>query len=115
MSLAKRARERAGLTQVQLARVLGVSRVSIIRWENGGAVPGPVRAILLLLEAMPERTLQVLSDGARVPASDSDGERPLPATQAGDNGRVVESASPHEPAPAPSPRTEEPPPSSSTS
>ena len=94
MSLAKRARERAGLTQVHLASMLGVSRSSVIRWENGGTVPGPVRAVLSLLEALPERTLEVLrasngtrsqvivADDAHDRASDGGAAAALPATPA---------------------------------
>lgn len=93
MSLAKRARERAGLTQVHLADLLGVSRSSVIRWENGGTVPGPVRAVLSLLEALPERTLEVLraSNGVRPQVISADDGH----VRASDGGAAV--------APAPTP------------
>ena len=33
-------RRRAGLSQDQLAELLGVSRQAVSRWENGSATPG---------------------------------------------------------------------------
>ena len=35
----------------------------MIRWENGRHVPGPVAAILKMLEAKPQETLAILRDG----------------------------------------------------
>jgi transcriptional regulator with XRE-family HTH domain len=35
----RQARESVGLTQVQLARKLGVSRTTVLRWENGRFSP----------------------------------------------------------------------------
>ena len=37
-------RARLGLTQSRLAEVLGVSVISVNRWENGQAKPGPLLA-----------------------------------------------------------------------
>jgi repressor LexA len=43
----RRLRERLGLTQEQLARELGVHRVSVARWETGEhRIPEPVARLL---------------------------------------------------------------------
>jgi DNA-binding transcriptional regulator YiaG len=47
-------RERAGLSQVALARVLGVDPATVCRWENGDRHPGGVHlpAYLAALERL---------------------------------------------------------------
>jgi transcriptional regulator with XRE-family HTH domain len=45
-------RRRLGLPQEQMARLLGVSFVSVNRWEGGHSSPtGPIRDLYLALEA----------------------------------------------------------------
>ena len=45
-------RRRFGLTQAQLARKLGVHRVTVTNWERGAAgIPGPVARLLRRLDA----------------------------------------------------------------
>jgi len=45
-------RMRYGLTQAQLARKLGVHRVTVTNWERGAAgIPGPVARLLRRLDA----------------------------------------------------------------
>lgn len=46
-------REAMGWTQAELAERLGVSQVSVSRWETGERVPG--RPVLKLLDAIRER------------------------------------------------------------
>lgn len=47
-------RQRNGWTQEKLAELLGVDRSSISRMENGAAVRGPVRKLLLGLAKLPD-------------------------------------------------------------
>ena len=45
-------RKRFGFTQAQLARKLGVHRVTVTNWERGAAgIPGPVARLLRRLDA----------------------------------------------------------------
>ena len=48
----KQIRKRLGLTQEQFARELGVSFITVNRWENGHAKPSPLarRCIELLIK-----------------------------------------------------------------
>lgn len=48
----KRIRKALGLTQEQLAKVLGVDRVTVARWELGlRAIPEPTARLVRLLHA----------------------------------------------------------------
>ncbi len=48
----RKLRKRFGLTQAQLARQLGVHRVTVTNWERGVAkVPGPVVRLMRRFEA----------------------------------------------------------------
>ena len=65
MTFAKQVREHLGVSQREFAKMLGVSRVSVIRWEKGSPVTGPALAALRLIDAMPEKALDVLLDGVQ--------------------------------------------------
>jgi DNA-binding transcriptional regulator YiaG len=54
--IAKAIREAAGVSQARLARELGVSRVTIARWETGARRPGgeAARAYSALLDQLRE-------------------------------------------------------------
>lgn len=59
--LARRARDGTGLSQRTFAKLLGVTNVSVARWESGAVEPkGAVLALLRLVEADPERAASVL-------------------------------------------------------
>lgn len=61
MNLALRARTRAGLSQRKLAKLLGVSRQTLFRWETGQTEPpGVAAAFLRVLEAHPALVLETL-------------------------------------------------------
>lgn len=61
MNLALRARTAAGLSQRKLAKLLGVSRQTLFRWETGQTEPsGAAAAFLRVLEAHPTLVLEVL-------------------------------------------------------
>lgn len=47
MNPIKRARLCKGMTQIELAKRLGVSNVSVSKWENGEAQPNPKRLPLM--------------------------------------------------------------------
>lgn len=49
----KKLREILGLTQQQLADIIGAQRVSVVRWENGSS--HPTGAYLMLLLKMNEK------------------------------------------------------------
>ena len=56
-----RVRSAAGLTQSQMAAVIGVNRISVLRWENNPtSIPPPVLALFKLIEAAPEDSLALL-------------------------------------------------------
>ena len=40
-SFARLVRERSGLTQSELAQLVGVDRSAVSRWETGRRIPGP--------------------------------------------------------------------------
>lgn len=49
------------MSQRQLAKLLDVSRVTVIRWENDQVtIPPATRALLRVLEVRPEDTLEIL-------------------------------------------------------
>src|SRR6266699_4577201 len=64
-------RRKLGLPQEQMARLLGVSFVSVNRWEGGHSSPtGPIRDLYLALEAAiragnPARTICEAANGER--------------------------------------------------
>jgi DNA-binding XRE family transcriptional regulator len=62
----KTQRARLGLTQEQMARLLGVSSLSIWKWESGGAVPRASRVprILQLLALGKREALALLAAGS---------------------------------------------------
>lgn len=64
-------RARLGLTQEQAARLLGVSSLSIWKWESGGAVPRASRVpkiLQLLALGKREALARVAAEEARPPA-----------------------------------------------
>ena len=57
----QRIRERAGLSQTQFARLIGVSKRTLENWEQGRRRPtGPARALLRLVENDPEHAVRTL-------------------------------------------------------
>ncbi|MEA2531203.1 MAG: Antitoxin component of bacterial toxin-antitoxin system, MqsA, partial [Thermomicrobiales bacterium] len=67
-------RQTLGLTQTALARRLGVSNVTVNRWEHGRTVPGPAaRARLQRIAATPP-------SGDALHGTGSPATPPLPAT-----------------------------------
>jgi len=52
---ARRVRRRAGLSQAEFARRIGISVVTVRDWEHGKALPdGAARALLRVLDRVPE-------------------------------------------------------------
>jgi transcriptional regulator with XRE-family HTH domain len=57
----------AGLTQRELAALIGVNRVTVARWEtNAIVIPPLVLKLFQLIEAAPEDSLAVLKNGQHV-------------------------------------------------
>jgi transcriptional regulator with XRE-family HTH domain len=55
-------RRRLGMTQAQLADHLGVSRVTVTRWEGGVTIDQP-RMLILALESIRRRMRRSSTDG----------------------------------------------------
>jgi transcriptional regulator with XRE-family HTH domain len=55
-------RRRLGMTQAQLADQLGVSRVTVTRWEGGVTIDQP-RMLILALESIRRRMRRSSTDG----------------------------------------------------
>ena len=54
-------RERTGLSQMQFARLIGVSKRTLENWEQGRRRPtGPARALLKLVDHDPEHAIRTL-------------------------------------------------------
>lgn len=63
LNLAQRARAKTKLSQRAFANLIGVTNVSVARWETGGPKPrGTARSLLRLIEAHPRITQRVLSE-----------------------------------------------------
>lgn len=61
INLARRARSTTRLSQRAFAELIGVSFVSVARWETGAVVPrGAVRSLLRLIEANPRQAIEIL-------------------------------------------------------
>ena len=59
---ARRVRRRLGLTQMEMARRIGVPPDTIRNWEQGKRGPtGAARALLRILDGAPETALRVLT------------------------------------------------------
>ena len=59
---ARRVRRRLGLTQMEMARRIGVPHETIRNWEQGKRCPtGAARALLRVLDKAPETALRVLT------------------------------------------------------
>ncbi len=57
----KTVRESAGLSQAELAGLMGVSRRTLVSWEQHRVRPaGPARALLTIIAANPKAVLEVL-------------------------------------------------------
>ena len=55
-------RERTGLSQMQFARLIGVSKRTLENWEQGRRRPtGPARALLKLVDHDPEHAIRTLN------------------------------------------------------
>lgn len=65
-------RERLGLTQAELGARLGVSQVTVSRWENGHHRPSPLQTARLraLLEGTPSASLEPAAGPRRPPPTD---------------------------------------------
>jgi putative transcriptional regulator len=62
----KAVRESAGLSQSQLAGLMGVSRRTLANWEQHRVrLAGPARALLKIIAANPQAALEVLDQGYR--------------------------------------------------
>jgi len=58
----KAARKRTGLSQAEFARLLQVSKGTLLNWEQGRRVPtGPARALLKAVEKDPKSVLRALN------------------------------------------------------
>ena len=58
----KRTRERTGLSQAEFARVLQVSKGTLLNWEQGRRTPtGPARALLKAVANDPDHVLRALN------------------------------------------------------
>lgn len=77
-NLVKRARAAAGLTQLALAKLLGVGQPLISRWERGSKLSAPAVALLTVLEREPEAALRALhaAHAADAPGFTGDGGPP---------------------------------------
>lgn len=61
----KTVRESAGLSQSELAGLMGVSRRTLVSWEQHRVRPaGPARALLMIIAANPKAVLEVLDQRA---------------------------------------------------
>src|SRR5688572_7014024 len=57
----KAAREKTGLSQAEFARLLNVSKGTLLNWEQGRRTPtGPARALLKAVAADPEHVIRAL-------------------------------------------------------
>lgn len=61
MNPIKRARLCQGMTQTELAKRLGVSSVSVCKWEHGEALPNPKR-LPLMAEVLRTKTSDLISE-----------------------------------------------------
>ena len=62
---ARRVRKRLGLTQLEFARRIGVSKETIRNWEQGTRCPtGAARALLRILDKAPETALRALDEAS---------------------------------------------------
>ena len=60
---ARRVRKRLGLTQLELAQRIDVSKETIRNWEQGTRCPtGAARALLKILDKAPETALRALDE-----------------------------------------------------
>jgi len=63
----KRIRENYKLTQVEFARMLGISKKTLQNWEQGRRQPvGPARVLLLVAENYPDAVLNTVKELACV-------------------------------------------------
>jgi DNA-binding XRE family transcriptional regulator len=84
-----RVRLSTGLTQKQLADVLGVNRVTVARWESGSVtIPLMVHQFFKLIEASPEDALAVLKNGKKIPraARPKTSKPPVEVTEVEEDG-----------------------------
>lgn len=88
MNLIQRARKAVGLTQAELARLLGTKQQIISRWERGGKMSAPAVALLTVVEREPEAVLRALRAGNE-PGFAGDGGPP-PVRSRGQNRPVVD-------------------------
>ena len=57
----KAIREKTGLSQIQFARLIGVSKRTLENWEQGRRHPtGPAKALLKILDVDPEGAVRAL-------------------------------------------------------
>ena len=65
----RRVRRRAGLSQAEFARRIGISVVTVRGWEQGKLVPqGAARALLRVIDRVPEAVLALSAMRAEPPA-----------------------------------------------
>jgi transcriptional regulator with XRE-family HTH domain len=60
LNLAQRARKALGLSQNQMAELLGISQSQIGRWEGGQAMTAATRALMQVMVAHPDVVLETL-------------------------------------------------------
>jgi putative transcriptional regulator len=61
---ARRVRRKIGLSQAAFAKRIGVPVDTVRNWEQGRRAPqGPARALLRIIDRVPETVLRVLSQG----------------------------------------------------
>ncbi len=60
LNLAQRARKATGLSQPQLANLLGVDQGTVAKWESGRSPTAATRALLAVIEAHPDVVVETL-------------------------------------------------------
>ncbi len=86
MSQLVQAREMAGLTRAQVAKAVGCSRISVLNWETGRALPSSrhVRSYAEVLGLTVSRTLDLIAAEIAARAAEPAASAPSAAAAASD-------------------------------